>query len=125
MRISSFQPVTLLPPQEFTRAESLGKAAGPTGALSPTSVGGAVSQPLAGPAGQPAEFSQVLGKELNRVNGILAEADRQSQLVATGQSEDLQQAVTAMAEADLALQVTMRVTQKAIAAYQEISRMQI
>ena len=49
----------------------------------------------------------------------------QAELVATGDAENLHDAVIAMAEADIALQVAMRVTQKAIAAYQEISRMQI
>jgi flagellar hook-basal body complex protein FliE len=53
------------------------------------------------------------------------DADRQAQLVATGDAENLHEAMVAMAEADLALQITLRVTQKAIAAYQEISRMQI
>lgn len=125
MRISSFEPINLLTPQEFTRAESVAKPAATTAGIGAAGLPGAVPQPVASPTEQSAEFSEVLGKELNRVNAVMAEADRQSQLVATGQAEDLQQAVTAMAEADLALQVTMHVTQKAIAAYQEISRMQI
>lgn len=111
MRIEAFQPATIVSPGELGRSASVGASL--PGAQSAAQAGGA----------QPAEFSQVLGKELTRVNDILGEADKQSQLVATGQAEDLQQAMTSMAEADLALQVTMKVTQKAIAAYQEISRM--
>lgn len=113
MRIAAFQPVTLVPPGELGRATSAG-ASLPSAQAAPSATGS-----------EPAEFSQVLGKELGRVNDLLGEADKQSQLVATGQADDLQQAMTAMSEADLALQVTMKVTQKAIAAYQEISRMQL
>lgn len=70
-------------------------------------------------------FSQTLGQALGKVNEQLHEADRQAQRVATGEAENLHDSLVAMAEADLALQVTMRVTQKAISAYQEISRMQM
>jgi flagellar hook-basal body complex protein FliE len=116
MRIDAFQPVKLVSPGE------LGRLNGPETSLPTreTGVAGGTGQP-----GQTQEFSQVLGKELSRVNDVLAEGDRQAQLVATGQADDVQSAMTAMAEADLALQVTMKVTQKAIAAYQEVSRMQL
>lgn len=113
VRINAFQPAQLVSPGELARSSNVG-----------ASLPGAQTAPSGG-AARPPEFSQVLGKELGRVNDILGEADKQSQLVATGQAEDLQQAMTSMAEADLALQVTMKVTQKAIAAYQEISRMQL
>ena len=112
MRIESFQPAILTSPGELGRSSGVGQS------LPSATTGGAA------PA-ERGDFSQVLGNELGRVNDIIAEADKQAQLVATGQAGDLQQAVTAMAEADLALQVTMRVTQKAISAYQEISRMQV
>jgi flagellar hook-basal body complex protein FliE len=111
MPIQSIQPATLVSPRELA---------------GPAPVGQSLPARQTAPAGGgPLPFGQVLGQELQRVNSVLAEADDQARQVATGQAEDLQQAMTAMAEADLALQVTMRVTQKAIAAYQEISRMQI
>ena len=113
MRIESFQPATLVSPREVGSTPA-------SGVSLPSREAGAGAA-----AGQAPEFAQVLGKELGRVNGVLNEADNQARLVATGKADDLQTAMTAMAEADLALQVTMRVTQKAIAAYQEISRMQI
>jgi flagellar hook-basal body complex protein FliE len=116
MRIDSFQPVNLVPPGEF------GRLNGPGASLPARDAGiaGATGQ-----TGQTPEFSQIFSKELNRVNDVLAEGDHQAQLVATVQADDVQAAMTAMAEADLALQVTMKVTQKAIAAYKEISRMPI
>lgn len=113
MRINAFQPAPLV-----NRGELPGSGSSP---LAPTA-----SPPAHSPA--PAareEFSQVLGSELQRVNDLLAAADTQAQRVATGDADNLHDAMLAMAEADLALQVTMRVTQKAITAYQEISRMQI
>ena len=119
MRIESFQPARLIEQGEFSNRT------GATGAFNPGAV--TPGTPTAtGGAGEPvAPFGQVLGRELQRVNDALATADQHAQQVATGQAKDLHEAMLAMAEADLALQVTMRVTQKAIAAYQEISRMQI
>lgn len=103
MRIDSFQPNQLLTPEIPRNVDTI----------------------TSGRGDMFGEFGQVMGRELSRVNEQLVEADRQAQGVATGQAKDLHEAMLAMAQADLALQVTMRVTQKAIAAYQEISRMQI
>lgn len=111
MRIDSFQPANLRLPDEL-RA--------PAQTPAPPSSTDATSA-----AEAPQSFGSVLGKEVQRVNDVLAEGDRQAQRVATGDSQNLHEAMVAMAEADLALQVTLRVTQKAIAAYQEVSRMQL
>jgi flagellar hook-basal body complex protein FliE len=112
MRIDSFQTANLLGPAELRPP-----------AVAPPAAPGAGAASAPAPAGQ--SFGTVLGQELNRVNEALVDADRQAQLVATGDAGNLHEAMVAMAEADLALQITLRVTQKAIAAYQEISRMQI
>jgi flagellar hook-basal body complex protein FliE len=115
VRIESFSPARLAPPGEL-----------PAGGVSATR--DAVSAaPGAAPSDQAGKgtFSQVLGNALGQVNTLLQNADQQAQRVATGQAENLHDSLLAAAEADLALQVTMRVTQKAIAAYQEISRMQV
>ncbi|MEN6641476.1 MAG: flagellar hook-basal body complex protein FliE [Armatimonadia bacterium] len=124
MLINSFQPAQLVTPGELPSASRLPVSWPETGSTSLIQPGmPAAQQPLAD--GSPPEFSQVLGKELERVNDLLGEADVQAQRVATGDAENLHESMLAMAEADLALQVTMRVTQKAIAVYQEISRMQV
>jgi len=112
MRIDSFSPANLVGPSELRPPNATAPAAP---ALGPAAAGGTAEM----------SFGNVLGQELQRANTALAEADRQAQLVATGDAENLHEAMVAMAEADLALQVTLRVTQKAIAAYQEISRMQL
>ena len=114
MRIESLSPARLVGPGELTASS----------ALVPGDVAAASGPELAPKPGK-GSFPQVLGQALGQVNDLLQTADRQAQRVATGQAENLHDSLIAVAEADLALQVTMRVTQKAIAAYQEISRMQI
>ena len=122
MLINSFQPAQLVTPGELTSsATRLPLETGSTSLLQPGVP--ATQEPLADASS--AEFSRVLGQELERVNDLLAAADVQAQRVATGDADNLHESMLAMAQADLALQVTMRVTQKAIAAYQEISRMQV
>jgi len=114
MRIESLPAANLVGPGELTSANT----------LSPNLPGRLPGGDQADSVSAP-EFSQVFEKALGQVNDLLAEADHQAELVATGQADNLHDALLAMAEADLALQVTMRVTQKAISAYQEVSRMQI
>lgn len=113
MRIESFQPARLIEQGELQRTR-------PGAAPDLAASDGAPNS-----ATETRGFGKVLGDELQRVNDTLGEADVQAQRVATGDAQNLHESMLAMAEADLALQVTMRVTQKAIAAYQEISRMQI
>ena len=45
--------------------------------------------------------------------------------VATGDAEDLHEAIIAVEKADIALRLTAQVTQRAVEAYKEISRMQV
>jgi flagellar hook-basal body complex protein FliE len=113
MRIDSLQAANLRLPDELRSPTRT------TGSALPSSADAATG------AEAPQSFGSVLGKEVQRVNDLLAEGDVQAQRVATGDAQNLHEAMVAMSEADLALQVTLRVTQKAIAAYQEISRMQL
>jgi len=59
------------------------------------------------------------------VNGLQQEANLQAENLATGDAESLQDVVVAVEKADLALQLTVQVTQKAVQAYQEVSRLQV
>ena len=84
--------------------------------------------PIGGGAEQEAirgSFGEALAHALGPVNRLQAEADVQAQLVATGEAPDLHAAAIAMERAKLALQATVQITQKAIEAYQEVSRMQV
>ena len=53
------------------------------------------------------------------------EADRQAELLATGRAENPHDAVLALEKADLALQLTIKITEKAIGAYRQLSQMQV
>ncbi len=70
-------------------------------------------------------FTELLAKALRAVNALQQEADVATERVATGDAEDLHEAVIALEKADLALRLTAQVTQRAIEAYKEISRMQV
>ncbi len=77
------------------------------------------------PAAAPAPFTDRLQAAVQQVNALQHTAGAQAELLATGRATDLQQAVVAIEKADLALELTVQVTQKAVQAYQEISRLQV
>jgi flagellar hook-basal body complex protein FliE len=84
--------------------------------------------PVSGEAqqdGARGSFGEALASALGPVNGLQADADTQAQLVATGEARDLHTAAIAMERAELALQAAVQITQKAIDAYREVSRMQV
>ena len=70
-------------------------------------------------------FGKLLHGALEDVNTLQVEANRQAELLATGEAENPHDAVIAMEKADLALQLTIRVTEKALSAYQQVSQMQL
>lgn len=70
-------------------------------------------------------FGETLMQAIGSVNDLQLAADRQAQAVATGEAQDLHTAMIAMERAEIALQATVQVTQKAIEAYKEVSRMQV
>lgn len=92
--------------------------------------------PVNGPQGLPAggegqvrdadgDFADVLREALDRVNETQQQADAAVQRVATGRADDLHEAIIALEKADLTLRLTAQVTQRAVDAYREISRMQL
>ena len=70
-------------------------------------------------------FMNHLARALHEVNQLQADADNQLQAVAAGRSESLPEAVMAMNKADLALQLTIQVTNRAVEAYKQVSQMQV
>jgi flagellar hook-basal body complex protein FliE len=78
----------------------------------------------AGPA-QAAGFAQLLEQALEQVNQLQQAADAEAQKVATGESEDVHRALVAMQEAELALELTAQVLQRALEAYKEIARLPV
>jgi len=75
--------------------------------------------------GEGASFADVLREALHRVNDTQTEADAAVGRVATGEADDLHEAIIALEKADLTLRLTAQVTQRAVEAYKEISRLQI
>ena len=51
--------------------------------------------------------------------------DRENALLAAGRIEDVSQVVIAAQKADIALQLTLQMRNRAMSAYQEIMRMQV
>jgi flagellar hook-basal body complex protein FliE len=72
-----------------------------------------------------ASFGQALQQATRELNELQNEADAEAEAVATGRSGDIHKAIVAMRQAELSLELTAQVLQRAIEAYKEISRMQI
>jgi flagellar hook-basal body complex protein FliE len=70
-------------------------------------------------------FADALREALERVNETQHQADLAVRRVATGEADELHEAIIALEKADLTLRLTAQVTQRAVEAYREISRMQI
>lgn len=70
-------------------------------------------------------FGEYLKNALGEVNSLQNESDNMSKALAAGQVEDISQVVVAAEKADIALQLTLAVRNKAVEAYQEIMRMQV
>ena len=70
-------------------------------------------------------FGTYLTDALKKTNELQLNSDRQNALLAAGQIEDVSQVVIASQKADIALQLTLRLRNRAMSAYQEIMRMQV
>ena|SRR3712207_2208496 len=71
------------------------------------------------------DFGSLVVDRLAQVQELDHEAAAQSRAVATGTSTDLAGALVSVERADLALQLTTQLRNKAVEAYQEIMRMQV
>ncbi|GBF11597.1 flagellar hook-basal body complex protein FliE [Tepidibacillus infernus] len=70
-------------------------------------------------------FSDVLNNALKQVDEDLKTASVLSNKVATGNVTDLHQVMIGLEKANLGLQLTVQVRNKAVEAYQEIMRIQV
>lgn len=70
-------------------------------------------------------FGDYLTDALKETNRLQLESDKQNALLAAGQIEDVSQVVVASQKADIALQLTLQLRNRAVSAYQEIMRMQV
>lgn len=74
---------------------------------------------------EPKDFGTYLKDALSTVNTLQLEATHQNALLAAGQVQDISQVIVASQKADIALQLTMQLRNRAMSAYQEIMRMQV
>lgn len=70
-------------------------------------------------------FGEFLVDALKRTNELELESERMNEALATGRIEDISQVVVAAQKAEIALQLTLQLRNRATAAYQEIMRMQV
>ena len=70
-------------------------------------------------------FGTYLKDALSEVNRLQLASDEQNKLLAAGEVTDVSQVIVAGQKADIALQLTLQLRNRAMSAYQEIMRMQV
>ncbi len=70
-------------------------------------------------------FGDYLTAALKKTNELQLDSDKQNALLAAGRIDDVSQVVIASQKADIALQLTLQLRNRALSAYQEIMRMQV
>jgi flagellar hook-basal body complex protein FliE len=92
-------------------------------------VGGVASTPFVAPTLKPTGATPAQGtdfaKSLEQVSKLSTDADGLAQGVATGQLQDVHQFTTAAAKAQLGVEMTVALRNRAVESYQEIMRMQV
>ena len=71
------------------------------------------------------DFSALLARSLDGVQGQLAQAERGLQSLATGEAHNLHQVMISLEDARLGLQLLVQVRNRLLESYQEILRMQV
>ncbi|MCL6626447.1 flagellar hook-basal body complex protein FliE [Alicyclobacillus shizuokensis] len=77
------------------------------------------------PAKSTMSFSDVLGKALDDVNGVLQQADQAAVSYAAGGSTTIDQLMVAEQQASLALDLVVQTRDRVISAYQSLMNMQM
>ncbi|MCR5834803.1 MAG: flagellar hook-basal body complex protein FliE [Selenomonadaceae bacterium] len=70
-------------------------------------------------------FGEYISDALNKTNELQIESEKMNAALATGRIEDISQVVVAAQKAEIALQLTLQLRNRATSAYQEIMRMQV
>jgi len=70
-------------------------------------------------------FGEVLQKSMESVNSTLQEADELTRGLAAGEHGNIHETMIAIEKASISFKMATRVQQKAIAAYQEVMRIQL
>ena len=70
-------------------------------------------------------FGAVITKQLMAVNDQQIQADQAVEMLATGQTDDVNSVVLQMAKADLTFRLALELRNKLVESYQEIARLQV
>ena len=70
-------------------------------------------------------FGELLTDALKETNALEKKSDALNAALAAGEIDDVSQVVIASQKADIALNLTLQVRNRAISAYQELMRMQV
>ena len=70
-------------------------------------------------------FGEMLTDALKKTNELELTSEKMNAALAAGRIEDVSQVIVAGQKADLALQLTLQLRNRATSAYQEIMRMQV
>ncbi len=70
-------------------------------------------------------FGEFMVDALKKTNELELESEKLNAALAAGRIEDISQVVVASQKAEIALQLTLQLRNRATAAYQEIMRMQV
>ena len=70
-------------------------------------------------------FSDYLTDAFKETNQLQLDSDKWNAALAAGKVDDVSQVVIASQKADIALQLTLQIRNRAVSAYQEIMRMQV
>jgi flagellar hook-basal body complex protein FliE len=76
-------------------------------------------------AGAGGSFAQKLQSAINDVNDMQEKSQNAMSDIATGQVKDLHQAALAIDKAEISMKLMLEVRNKALSAYQEISKTQV
>ncbi|HJR76577.1 MAG TPA: flagellar hook-basal body complex protein FliE [Nitrospiraceae bacterium] len=71
------------------------------------------------------EFQGALRDAIASINEVQQGASQAVEALATGQSQNIHQAMIALQQADISFQLMMQIRNKLVTAYEEIQRMQI
>ena len=81
--------------------------------------------PATGDKARATDFGAALGKALAEVNTLQLDAEQATRALASGQAQDMTQAVVAMEKASIAFQFALQIRNKLLEAYQDIMRMPV
>ncbi|MGB5758338.1 MAG: flagellar hook-basal body complex protein FliE [Acidimicrobiales bacterium] len=107
-----------IPPVAPLKSESINPGQGP-GPIRPSLT------PTVQPADIGGEFAQAISNALDTISGLEYEVTAASQQAATGDLNSVSDYMIATSEAQLATEVTVAIRDRAIAAFNDIMRMQL